>query len=144
MAPFVVFGFVSQLFLVAFFAAHLWRPADEGRLGRLVYGMGIVALVLGAAYLAEGQAWNLVLAFALYAAWSALGVLIDVIRPIEWREPPRLSILVPYATLLTLALLAFWVPLWWVHPLLWIAFAVLYVLHTALNLFSHRAARSPI
>ena len=144
MAPFIVFGFVSQLLLVAFFAAHLFRPADEKYLGRLVYGMGLVALLLGVAFISQGQAWYLVLAFALYAAWSALGAWVDIFRPTRWREPPRLSILVPYAVLLTVALLAFWVPLWWVDRLLWIAFAVLYVAHTGLNVLSHRAARTTI
>jgi hypothetical protein len=142
MPAFTVFGFASQVLLLGFFAAHLWRPADEARLGRLVYGMGLVALLLGAAFVAQGQPWYLVLAFALYAAWSTLGALVDIVRPIAWREPPRLSILVPYAALLTAALLAFWMPLRWVDQRLWIAFGLLYAAHTTLNLASHRAART--
>ena len=142
MPAFVVFGFAVQILLVAFFAAHLWRPAQEGLLGNIVYGMGLLALVLAVAFVADGQPWYLAFAFVMYAAWAALGSLIDVFRPIQWREPPRLSILVPYAVLLTIALLAFWIPLWAVDRALWLAFGALYAVHTTLNLASHRAART--
>jgi len=142
MPVFTIFGFASQILLLGFFAAHLWRRAEDVRLGRLVYGMGVVALLLGIAFVAQGQPWYLVLAFALYAGWSALGAFVDIFRPIAWREPPRLSILIPYAGLLTAALLAFWVPLWWVDRRLWIVFGLLYAAHTTLNLASHRAART--
>ena len=142
MPAFTVFGFACQLLLLGFFAAHLWRPADEMRLGRLVYGMGPIALVLAVAFIAQGQPWYLVLALVLYAAWSALGAFVDIVRPIAWREPPRLSILIPFAVLLTAALLALWVPLWWVDRGLWVAFGLLYAAHTMLNLASHRAART--
>lgn len=141
MPAFIVFGFASQILLLGFFATHLWRPAFEARLGRLVYGMGLVAVVLAAAFVAQAQPWYLVLAFVLYGAWSALGALVDVFRPIAWREPPRLSIVVPYAALLMAALLALWVPLWWEDRLLWVAFGLLYAAHTVLNLASHRIAR---
>ena len=142
MQAFTVFGFACQLLLLGFFAAHLWQPADEALLGRLVYGMGLVALVLAVAFIAQGQPWYLVLALVLYAAWSALGAFVDIVRPIAWREPPRLSILIPFAVLLTAALLALWVPLWWVDRRLWVAFGLLYAAHTMLNLASHRAART--
>jgi hypothetical protein len=92
-------------------------------------------------FVAQGQPWNLVLGFAVYAAWSALGAFIDIVRPIPWREPLRPSVLIPYAALLTVVLLALWVPLWWMDPLLWVAFGLLYVVHTTLNLLSHRRAR---
>lgn len=141
MPAFVLFGFASQVLLLGFFAAHLWRPASEAWLGRLAYGMGLVAVVLGVAFVAQSQPWHLVLAFVLYAAWSALGTVVDIVRPTPWREPARLSILIPYAALLMAALLAFWVPLWWVDRGLWIAFGLLYAAHTSLNLLSHRAGR---
>ncbi len=136
----IVFGFTCQIALVAFFAAHRWRPSAEGALGGLVYGLGAVAFVCAVALAITGQPWNLVLAFGLYAAWAALGAWIDIVRPIPWRQPPRLTILLPYAGLLIGALLAFWIPLWWVDRRLWIAFGVLYAIHTILNLASHRGA----
>jgi len=140
---FVVFGFTCQFLLLAFFVAHLRRSALEGAFASVVYGLGLAAAVLAVASGAAGEPWWMVLAFALYAIWAAFGAVIDVIRPIPWRQPPRWTILVPYAVLLMAALLAFWVPLWWVDRALWVAFGVLYAAHLTLNIASHRAAGSP-
>jgi hypothetical protein len=134
----IVFGFACQLALLAFFAAHRWWPAHEWALGRLVYGLGIPAALLAVVLLIVGPAWPWALALALYAVWAALGAWLDIIHPIPWRDPPRLSVLVPYALLLIAALLAFWIPLWWIDRRLWIVFGVLYAAHTTLNVLSHR------
>ena len=142
MLPFVIFGFTVQVLLLAFFAAHLWHWTAERSLGRLVYGAGAVAVLLAVAYLVSGEPWHLVMAFALYAAWSAFGALIDIVRPISWRQPARWSIVLPYAALLIASLLALWVPLWWVDRGLWVAFGVLYAAHTTLNVISHRGTPS--
>lgn len=142
MPAFVVFGLASQVLLLAFFGAHLWRPSVEMPLGRVVYAMGALAVVLAVAFAIDAQPWHLVLAFVLYALWSALGYFFDIVRPVSWREPARLPILVPYAALLTAALIALWVPLWWVDRVLWVAFGVLFAAHTTLNVLSHRGARA--
>lgn len=136
----IVFGFTCQALLLAFFAAHRWRPAAESTIGRLVYGLGALALALAVSFAIADQPWYLVLAFGLYAAWAGLGAYIDIIRPVPWRQPPRWSILLPYAGLLITALLAFWMPLWWVDRRLWVAFGILYAAHTTLNIASHRGA----
>ncbi len=143
MPVFVLFGFAVQVLLVVFFAAHLWRPAIEGPVGRLVYGMGVVAVILAIASLPASQPWFVPMAFLLYAAWSALGAWVDLVRPFPWRQPPRWSIVLPYAALLVASLLAFWVPLWWVDRALWLAFGILYAVHTTLNVIAHRGTPSP-
>ena len=142
MPAFVVFGFGVQFLLLAFFASHLWRWGIEGLLGRLVYGMGLVAVVLAIGFVVAGHPWYLAIAFVLYAVWSGFGAWVDIVRPISWRQPPRLSIVMPYATLLIASLLAFWIPLWWVDRALWVAFGVLYAAHTTLNVISHRVPPS--
>lgn len=142
MLGFVVFGFTVQLALLAFFVARLRGWPAEAALGRVVYGLGAGAVVLGVLLLIEGEPWHLAAACALYAAWAGLGLAVDVVRPLAWREPSRWQVVVPYAALLTAALLAFWVPLWWVDPRLWVAFGVVYAAHTVLNLLAHRAARA--
>lgn len=134
----IVFGFLAQLVLLAFFAAYRWRPALAPPLGLIVYGLGAPAALFAAAGFILGLEWPAIAAFGLYAVWSAFGAWLDVIRPISWRVPPRWSVLVPYALLLTAALLAFWVPLWYVDMRLWVAFGVLYAAHTTLNAAAHR------
>ena len=61
-------------------------------------------------------------------------------HPISWRQPPRWGILVPYAALLVAALIALWVPRWYVDRVLWIAFGLLSAGHTALNITSHMSS----
>ena len=95
MVAFVVFGFTAQLLLVGFFAAYRWRPAYMTRLGRLVYGMGLVAAALAAGFIVVGQPWYLVMALLLYTVWAAFGWLVDIARPVPWRRPPKWSILIP-------------------------------------------------
>lgn len=143
MVAFVLFGFSCQLALLAFFAAHLWRPDVEGPLGILVYGLGFVAVALAIASVVAGEPWWTVLAFVLYAVWAAFGTVIDLVRPIPWRQPPRWEIVVPYAALLIGTLFAFWIPLWWIDQRLWVAFGLLYAAHTTLNLLGHRSAPTP-
>ena len=58
----IVFGFGCQLALLAFFAAHRWWPAREWALGRLVYGLGILAALLALVLLIVGPAWPWALA----------------------------------------------------------------------------------
>jgi hypothetical protein len=134
---FVVFALASQLLMLGFFAARRWRPDLAGPLGRAVYGLGLPAVLLAVVFWASGQPANLVLAFAAYAAWSALGAFVDIVHPIAWRRPARWSVLVPYAVLLISAMMLLWVPLWWVSWWLWLLYGVLYAAHTTLNLTSH-------
>lgn len=137
MDVFVVFALATQMLLVAFFAAHLWRPTLEMGLGRFVYATGIVALLLALGMALDGRAWYLVFASVLYAVWTAFGAMVDAVRPISWRRPARWSILVPYTVLFIASLFALWIPLWYVDIAYWLAFGALYGIHTALNLYGH-------
>lgn len=140
MPAFVVFAFASQLALIAFFAAYLRRLDLSITAGRVVYALGLAAAFLTVGLAVDGQPWYLVLALGLYAAWSALGTWVDIVRPIGWRLPPRWSIFIPYVALLTAAQIGMWVSLWYVDLRLWIAFGVLYAIHTTLNISSHVGA----
>jgi len=138
---FVVFALASQVLLIAFFASHLLRSSVEAVVGRLVYALGALALLLAAAFAVAGAPWYHVLAFVLYAAWAAFGASVDLIRPTQWREPQRWGIVVPYVFLLVAALFALWIPLWYIDWNAWLAFGSLYAIHTVMNLASHVVAR---
>jgi hypothetical protein len=137
---FVTFALATQLALVGFFAAYVWAPRLADVLGRIVYGLGIVAALLAVFLALDAQPSGLLVGPVLYASWAAFGAWVDLIRPIGWRVPPRWSVLVPYVVLLTAALFALWIPLWSLDPVLWIAFGVLYAIHTTLNLSTHVGA----
>jgi hypothetical protein len=135
---FVVFAFLVQVLLVLNFAARNWRPALERKYGWVIYALGIVAVLLALVFALGGQPWYAVLAPLLYAAWAGFGFYVDTYRHMEWRNPPRGSVLIPYVLLFMASQFAFWIPLWYVGLGYWAAYAVFYVVNTALNLFSHR------
>jgi hypothetical protein len=135
---FVVFAFVVQVLLLFNFAARNWRPALERKYGWVIYALGIVGVLLAIVFALGGQPWYVVLAPLLYALWAGFGFYVDVYRRIEWRNPPRWTVLVPYVLLFMASQFAFWIPLWYVGLGFWAAYAVLYFLNTALNIYSHR------
>jgi len=141
---FVVFALASQVLLVVFFATHLLRRPGEAAAGRVVYGLALVALPLAVFLAATTEPWYLIAALLLYMAWAALGTYVDVLRPIQWREPPKWSVIVPYAVLLMAALLFLWVPLWSINWSAWLVFGVLFAIHTTMNLASHYTARRAV
>ncbi len=134
---FAVFAIGSQLVLVAFFAARRWRPELADRWGWIAYVLGIPALGLGVASAIADQPLIYVAAGVLFAAWAAYGATLDLGLHTEWRSPVKLSFLVPFVLLYTAAQIAFWIPLWYVNIALWIAYAVLYTVNTALNVRGH-------
>jgi hypothetical protein len=137
MPAFVFFALATQALLLAFFAARRWRPGLSAPLGALAYGTGAVGFALAIGLAATGISWTYVVGPVLYAAWSLFGAVVDLIRPIEWRRPVRLSVLLPYVALLIVALFALWIPLWYVDLAYWALFGVLYAAHTTLNIGSH-------
>jgi len=137
-AVFVIFAFVVQVLLVLNFAVRNWRPALERRYGWVIYALGVAAVLLAVVFALAGQPWLPVVAFLLYAVWAAFGFYVDVYRKIEWRNPLRLPVLLPYVLLFIACQLAFWIPLWYVGRGYWIAYGVFYSVNTGLNFYSHR------
>lgn len=135
---FVAFAFGVQVLLVLNFAARNWRPQLELKYGWVIYALGIVALLLAVVFAVSGQPWCTVLAFLLHAAWAGFGFYVDTYRRIEWRNPLRLPVLIPYVFLFIASQFAFWIPLWYVGLNHWAAYGVFYSVNTALNWFSHR------
>jgi hypothetical protein len=134
---FVILAFLIQVMLVGNFAARNWKPIIEERLGWLVYAMGLPASILGVLFLVNDQPWCYWTATLLFAVWAAFGYVVDILSPVEWRKPAKWSIFIPYVVLFVSSLLAFWVPLWFIRPVFWIVYALLYGTHTALNMYSH-------
>lgn len=136
---FVAFAFLVQVLLVLNFGARNWRPALERKYGWIIYGLGIVAVLLAVVFALRRQPAYAVVAFWVYALWAAFGYYVDTYRQIEWRRnPPRWSLLLPYVLLFIASQFAFWIPLWYVGLGYWAVYAVLYVLNTGLNIYSHR------
>jgi len=54
-----------------------------------------------------------------------------------WSSPPRWPVFITYVALFVGAQFLFWIPLWYVGILYWIADTILYFLNTALNITPH-------
>ena len=139
---FVILAFVIQVMLVVDFAARNWKPSIEEKLGWLVYAMGLPASILGVLFLLNDQPWYYWTATLLFILWAAFGYVVDIVLGVKWRSPAKWSIFIPYVILFISSLLAFCVPLWFIRPVLWIVYALLYATHTVLNMYSHFQPRN--
>ncbi len=137
-AVYVAFAFLVQALLTFNFTARNWKPEIERTYGWIIYALGVPSLLLGILMLVDNQPWFFVVPPFLYSAWALLGYRVDIWRPVAWRNPPRWSIFVSYVGLFVSSLLLFWGSMWYVGTIYWIAFGVMYALHTFLNIYSHR------
>ena len=134
---FAVFGIGSQALLAAYFSARRWRPQMAQRFGWIAYAFALFGLPLGGWLVLGGQTRALWVGPILLGLWAALGVVVDLWRRVEWREPIRWSVFVPYVALYFWAQMFLWWPLWDVWRAGWFCFLVLFVVNTALNLRGH-------
>ncbi len=135
---FTTFGLATQALLLAFFAARRWWAGPAGRLGPIVYLVAALGLPLALALLIGGQSPSLVIGPLLLACWAGLGTVVDLWRPRDWRGPPVVwTVLAPYLALYFWAQMFLWWPLWNIERAAWVAFLLLFVPSTALNIRGH-------
>lgn len=141
LAIYVAFAFLVQALLIVNFTLRNWKPEIERAYGWIIYALGVPSFILGILIWLDGQPWYFVVPPILYFVWAVVGYVVDIWRPIAWRRPPRWSIFVPYVGLFTSSLILFWVSMWYVGAVYWIVFGGMYILHTSLNIYSHRRAQ---
>ena len=84
-----------------------------------------------------GKSWSFWLGGFLFLIYAIYGYRIDYVKKIQWRNPLRPSIMVPYVFLYLATVMFYWWPLGMLSRPLWIIYAVLFVLATILNITSH-------
>lgn len=119
------------------FIFRIWKPSLEDRFGWITYAMGFPSLILAVLLIVQGEPRYFWIAPILYCIWSLFGWIVDIWRPVEWREPKYLPIFIPYVLLFIASLTGFWVPLWFIKPTFWIVFAILYASLNGLIIYSH-------
>ncbi|MCD6303133.1 MAG: hypothetical protein J7M15_06405 [Anaerolineae bacterium] len=135
---FVAWAFFFQVVLIVHFALRKWAfEAYVRPYGWLVYALGVGGLVLAILLMRDGQPWWIWLGGVLQFVWSVYGLWIEYARGIEWRNPPRWSIMGSYLTLYLSTIMFYWWPLARLWRPLWYVYAVLFVIATVLNLVSH-------
>jgi hypothetical protein len=135
---FVAWAFFFQIVLVVHFALRKrFFESYTMRYGWIVYALSIPAVVISIVLLLGGKSWSFWLGGFLFLIYAAYGYWIDYVRSIEWRNPLRWSIMVPYVLLYLSTVMFYWWPVGLLSRPLWIAFAVLFVIGTVLNVTSH-------
>lgn len=134
---YVLTAFLFQAVLITHFALRKWRFNIAIQNGWIVYALSIPAAVVSLFLLAGGKTWDLWLGGFLYLLWASFGYLVEYVRQIEWRNPPRWSILGPYLTLYLATVMFYWWPLGLLYRPLWYIYSALFLVSTLLNLTSH-------
>ena len=135
---FVIWAFFFQIVLIVHFALRRWFfESYTMKIGWVVYALSVPAGVISVVLLLGGKTWSLWLGGFLFLIYAAFGYWIDYVKGIQWRNPLRLSVMFPYVFLYLATVMFYWWPLGLLGRPLWIAFAVLFVIGTILNITSH-------
>jgi hypothetical protein len=135
---FVVWAFLFQVVLIVHFAIR--KPFFESytqKFGWVVYALCIPAVIISLILLLGGKSWSFWLGGFLFLIYAVYGYWIDFVRQIQFRNPLRLSIVIPYVFLYLATVMFYWWPLWPLSRQLWFIYAILYVIATILNIRSH-------
>ena len=81
---------------IALFVSRVHRPAAEASLGNSTKLFGIPALSLGVLDLARGTADFATIANFAYAAWALGATIVDDIFHVEYRDPRKPAVIIPY------------------------------------------------
>ena len=135
---FIVWAFLFQVILIVHFAVR--KPFFESytvKFGWIVYALCIPAAVISIILLRGGKSWHFWLGGFLFLLYAAFGYGVDYVLQLQFRNPLRLSIVIPYVFLYLATVMFYWWPLWRLSRPLWAVYAVLYVIATILNITSH-------
>jgi len=135
---FVFWAFFLQIVLIIHFAIR--KPLYESytiNYGWLVYALCFPSAVISLVILFGGKSWSFWLGGFLFIAFAAYGYWIDYVKRINWRKPLRKDIMFPYVTLYLGTIMFYWWPLGLLSRPLWIAFGILFLIGSVLNLTSH-------
>ena len=135
---FVAWAFLFQVALIVHFAVR--RPLFETyttRFGWIVYALAIPAAAISIVLLRGGKSWSFWLGGFLFVVYAVFGYWVDYVARIEFRDPLRWSVAAPFVFWYLATVMFYWWPLAQLHRTLWLAYTVLFVIATALNITSH-------
>ena len=135
---FVVWAFLLIIVLIVHFAIR--KPLMESytaKFGWIVYTLSIPSVVISIILYRGGKSWSFWLAGVLFLVYAMFGFWVDYLAKIQFRNPLRLEIVIPYVSLYLAMIMFYWWPLGLLDRKLWIVYAVLFVIATVLNISSH-------
>jgi hypothetical protein len=135
---FIVSAFLFQIILIIHFALRKWHFDLALRYGPLVYALSLPAVAVSVLLLSGGKPWVFWLGGFIYLIWAVFGYAVEYVKRLEWRNPPRWSIGVPYVSLYLATVMFYWWPLALIYKPLWYVYAILFFASTILNVISHK------
>lgn len=135
---FVVWAFLFQILLIVHFAIR--KTLFESytvKYGWIIYALCIPAVVISIILMRGGKSWSFWLGGFLFLVYAVFGYWIDYVAQIQFRNPIRLSVLIPYVVLYLAPVMFYWWPLALLSRPLWFAYAILFAIATVLNVTSH-------
>jgi len=135
---YVIWAFLFQVILIVHFAIR--KPLFESyteKYGWIVYALCIPAAIISIILLRGGKSWHYWLGGFLFVIYAIFGFWIDFVAKIQFRNPLKISVVIPYVLLYLATVMFYWWPLWPLSRLLWGVYLVLYVIATILNITSH-------
>jgi len=135
---YIVWAFTFQIVLIIHFA--LRKPFFDSytvKYGWIVYALCVPAVIISLLLMRCGKSWSFWLGGFLFVIYAAYGIWIDYVLKIQFRNPLRLSVAIPYVLLYLSTVMFYWWPLGLLSRPLWFAYAILFVIATILNITSH-------
>ncbi len=136
---FIFTAFTLQIIFILYFALRKWSFESAMKYGWIIYALAIPALIISFILWKNGKAWSFWIGGLLLAAWAIFGYFVDIARPISWRSPVYLPVLIPYVLLYLSSMMFYWWPVGMLSRPLWYVYAVMFLISTALNITSHGA-----
>ena len=108
------------------FLGRIYWPAQTRLLGAITIALGLpaFALALGAAF--GGLVFSYWIFPSLYAIFAVFALVVDFVLDIEFRQPRRLGILLPFLLLYFASLIGMWGMLWNLGVVYWAIAGVTY------------------
>jgi len=131
-------AFLFQIVMVAHFAVRKWRFSLALRYGRIVYALSLPAAAMSVMLFMRHAPWYFWVGGLVYLVWAIYGYWIEYLKEIEWRNPIRWAVLVPYISLYLAMVMFYWWPLARIDKPLWVIGAILFLASTVLNITSHK------
>ena len=131
-------AFLFQIVLIVHFALRKWRFETAIRFGPVVYALSIPAAIVSVILFVGGMEWGFWLGGFIYLVWAFFGYFVEYIKKIEWRNPLRWNIFIPYVILYLATVMFYWWPLANINKSLWYVATVLFFINTILNATSHK------
>jgi hypothetical protein len=122
---FLLANSINILSIFMFIARVKW-PKNADLFGYLAILMGLPALALAVIGAIQGFGISFGLAPLLYAAFTLFALIVDVILKIEFRNPRRLVILLPFLLFYFVPLMMMWGMMWLLGLGFWIITGITY------------------